>query len=160
MPRRLVLAFLLALVVSSPAASGPPPVEATADDFGWLAGTWRGSGLGGECEEIWSPPMAGTMVGTFRLIRDDQVVFYELMLLESDEQGFAMKLKHFAPDFTAWEEGGEHVRFSLVEVAPGRATFEGLTLELDGEVLTVRVRLKREGEEARWEPFVFRKQPS
>ena len=43
-------------------------VEAPSiDDFAWLAGHWRGEGLGGVCEEVWSQPLAGTMMGSCRL---------------------------------------------------------------------------------------------
>ena len=54
--------------------------EDALSKFEWLAGHWRGEGLGGQCEEIWSAPAAGTMVGSFRLMKDGEVSFYELMV--------------------------------------------------------------------------------
>lgn len=153
----LMTALLLAPsagAVPAPAATSPERMPSPSiADFAWLAGTWRGTGLGGECEETWSAPFAGEMTGTFRLLRDSETVFYEFMLLEADAEGFALKLKHFSADFTAWEEKADHVRFPLDAVEPNRAAFRGLTIERKGERLTVRVRLQREGEEARWESF-------
>src|SRR5687767_15714011 len=52
-------------------APDAPIPRATIADMAWLAGRWTGDGLGGRTEEIWSPPDAGTMMGTFRLIRDE-----------------------------------------------------------------------------------------
>ena len=36
--------------------------KATIVDAAWLAGSWRGTGLGGFSEETWSSPEAGIMV--------------------------------------------------------------------------------------------------
>lgn len=157
----LTLLFLpISPLRADPARTAEPATKqelVTIADFAWLAGTWRGTGLGGECEETWSPPFAGEMTGTFRLLRDGETVFYEFMLLEADDEGFALKLKHFSADFTAWEEKADHVRFPLESVAPDRADFGGLTFVRHGDRLTVRVLLKREGEEGRWEAFEFRR---
>lgn len=133
---------------STPDARGD--ADATIDDFAWLAGLWRGEGFGGTCEEMWSPPLAGTMVGTFRLIQGDEVVFYEIMLLGRDAQGVSLKVKHFSEDFVAWEEKAACVRFPLTQVSPGDARFGGLTLKRDGDRLEAAVHLEQGGA-TRWE---------
>ena len=72
-------AVVLGLLLSSGGEAGNTgtqgPIERPAsdvdvEDFAWLAGYWRGEGLGGVCEEIWSEPLAGSMIGLFRLVRN------------------------------------------------------------------------------------------
>ena len=45
-----------------------PP--ATLENVKWLAGHWRGEAFGGITEEIWSPPLGGSMMCAFRLIKE------------------------------------------------------------------------------------------
>ena len=58
--------------LDSAASSSPARIE----DFAFLTGRWVGPGLGGETEEVWSSPGAGTMAGTFRFIQADKVVWF------------------------------------------------------------------------------------
>ena len=58
---------------------------AKASELNWLAGQWRGTGLGGQCEESWLPAVGGTLVGTFRLAKQGEPVFYEFMAISEDE---------------------------------------------------------------------------
>lgn len=53
----------------APGQSSPP---ATIADMAWLAGHWKGDGLGGRSEETWSPPEGGVMLGTYRHLKDDK----------------------------------------------------------------------------------------
>lgn len=105
-----------------------PPPAATVGDLAWLAGRWQGTGLGGTAEEIWSAPAGGSMMGVFRLIQDDAVVFYEIMTIRAEGESLAMVLKHFDADLTGWEEREEVVSFPLLRIGPSEAHFEGLTL--------------------------------
>ena len=97
------------------ASETPISAEPSVNDFAWLAGSWRGEGLGGICEEIWSPALGGTMMGTFRLVKDDKVVFYEIMVLGSDK-GMCLRVKHFSEAFVSWEEKADSVRFACKSV--------------------------------------------
>ena len=63
-----------AILLSSLAPAAGKDTHSVAE-LSWLAGHWRGEGLGGQCEEIWSAPQAGTMMGTFRLMKDGEVQF-------------------------------------------------------------------------------------
>src|SRR5690606_36146300 len=94
-------------------AQSPP---ATIDRVAWLAGRWVGEGLGGVSEEIWSPPAGGAMMGSYRLLKDGAPVFYEMFLLVEEKGTLILKVKHFAPDFTGWEEKSEFVDFPLVAI--------------------------------------------
>ena len=86
-----------------------------------------GEAFGGTFEEVWNPPSFGTMVGMFKVMGDEGVSFYELMLLAEEQGSLVLKVKHFSPDFTAWEEKEDYVSFRLVRVAPGEVHFSGLS---------------------------------
>ncbi len=100
---------------------------ATLEDVHWLVGNWLADGLGGEIEEVWNPPSAGSMVGMFKVLKAGAVVFYEMMLLVQEEGSLSLKVKHFSPDFTAWEEKADYIDFRLVAVEENAVHFSGLS---------------------------------
>ena len=102
---------------------------ATIRDAAWLAGHWEGNALGGVVEEIWTEPRGNAMLGSFRLLRNDQPVFYELCLLIEEQGTLTYKVKHFHPDLTAWEDKDELTVFDLVKVEPNAMFFHGLTIQ-------------------------------
>jgi len=106
--------------------------SASVTDFAWLEGHWQAEALGGTVDEIWSPPSAGTMVGMFRLIQGDEAGFYEIFTLTEEGSTVLMRLKHFHPNLTGWEEKDETVDFPLVALEEGQAFFDGLTYQRRG----------------------------
>ena len=106
---------------------------ASLADFGWLIGHWRGTGLGGVSEEVWTAPAGGAMMGMYRLITKDAVTFYEFLTLVEENGSLALRLKHFNPDMTGWEEKDGFVTFRLVRMGPGEAYFGGLTFRRIGD---------------------------
>ncbi len=140
---------------ASPADEGQPVVE----DLAWLARRWRGEGFGGICEEVWTPPLGGSMVGLFRLVREDELVFSEHMMLTAEPDGIVLKVKHFTPEFVAWEEKEDAVRFRLVELRPNEAVFEGLRMRRTEEALEIVLRMKNSAGESRDETLTLRPQP-
>jgi hypothetical protein len=119
-------------------AAGAKPGAATIADMAWLAGHWIGEGLGGQSEEIWSPPQNGVMMGMYRHIKDGKPVFYELLTLAEDGGSLVIRLKHFNPDLTGWEEKNETVSFPFVASRDGVLHFEGMAFKRSGEdALTV-----------------------
>lgn len=142
-------------------AQSPPP--ARIGDFAFLEGRWSGEGLGGEADELWSRPAAGTMIGAFRLIREREVVFYEIYALEEHEGTVVFRLKHFdpGPGLPGWEERDEESTFRLVRVEPDRAWFHGLTLHRQGpDTLLVHLALRGGDGVLREEAFRFRRRGS
>lgn len=101
--------------------------SATLSDVHWLVGSWTGEAFGGTFEEVWNPPSAGSMIGMYKVLGDGQVRFYELMLLVEEEGSLSIKVKHFNPDFSAWEEKTEHVTFRLVKIEPDAIHFSGIS---------------------------------
>ncbi|MDH4349427.1 MAG: DUF6265 family protein [Gemmatimonadota bacterium] len=148
--RRLALALLLACLPATAEgqervtertlklAPGAEPPQATLADMAWLAGHWVGPALGGEAEEIWSPPKAGAMMGMYRLVRDGKPVFYEFQTLVEVSGSLVLRLKHFNPDLVGWEEKQKSVEFPLVGLGEGIVQFEGMSFHREGDAkLTV-----------------------
>jgi ketosteroid isomerase-like protein len=103
-------------------------VMAKLDDLRWLAGRWAGEGFGGWLEEIWSPPMGGQMLATFRMMMDGKPVFSEICQLTEENGSLVYKVKHFNPDLTGWEEKAEYVTFNLVKIGHKAVYFNGFTM--------------------------------
>lgn len=109
----------------APAQVSPP---ANIGQLSWLAGHWRGEALGGVVEENWSPPSAGSMVGSFKLSANGEVKFYEIEIIREVAGSLVLQLKHFASDLKGWEEKDETVDFRLVKIEHDAAYFEGFTI--------------------------------
>lgn len=145
---------LLASLLAMPASA------ATIEDASWLAGRWVGTGLGGTVEETWAPAAGGQMVGHFQMVKGGKPQFYEILLLDSTPAGLRLRVKHFNPDFTAWEDKGEWHSF---EPAGGAARdelrFKGLRMKRSGERLTIWVTFRSKAGAIREEPFELRRAP-
>lgn len=102
-----------------------PP--ATFEDVSFLVGAWAGPAFGGTFEEVWNPPSAGSMVGMFKFMGDEGVGFYEIMLIVAEEGSLSLKVKHFNPDFSAWEEKEDYIDFKFVKAEPDAVYFSGLS---------------------------------
>lgn len=132
----------------------PPATIAAAD---WLTGQWSGAGIGGaEAHESWLAPSAGTMVGTFVQENADRtIMFTEHMYLMEHEGSLVVRLKHFNPDLTGWEEKDGMVTFRLLSAEPCALYFSALTYRCEGEGgMVVAVRMKSDQPEP--EELVFR----
>jgi hypothetical protein len=135
-----------------PGADSPP---AALEDLAWLAGHWRGQAMGGVVEELWSPPRADSMMGSFRLQVGEATKFYELMIIRRVRDTLLLQLKHFHGDLTGWEEREETVDFRLVAVNEGIALFEGFTIQrVSEDRLDIWV-LVGEGDAARETLFAY-----
>ena len=149
----LIVTVLFAVIGSNRAAElhtehtfrlteGESPPPATIDDAAWLAGDWVGTAFGKRFEEVWNPPSAGSMIGLFKLFDDDGAELYELLLLTVENGTLSLKVKHFNPDFSAWEEKDEFVEFRLVALEENALHFSGISFyrrdpnRIDGYILS------------------------
>jgi len=143
--QKLIFSIALALLLISTAAAQETRTKntlklrdsakggaASVTDMAWLAGTWRGTGLGGESEEIWSEPRGGIMMGMYRMIKDDKPIFYEFLTLSESNGGLVIRLKHFHANFVGWEEKDKTVDFVFIKKEGNRIYFDGMTFELAG----------------------------
>ncbi len=103
--------------------------EAKIADVAWIAGHWQGEAFGGVSEEIWSPPLGGAMMGMYKVVKDDAVAFYELLIIIEESNSLGLRLKHFNADLTGWEDKDEFKSFPLVKVTRNEAFFDGITFK-------------------------------
>jgi len=115
------------------------------EDLSWMVGYWTGPGLGGECEEVWMPAVDGHMIGTFRFWESGKLVFSEFMNLVQNGDSVSMKLKHFGPDLSGWEEKEEWTTFKLIEMTQNKVWFHGLTIERKGDEMVFSLALTENG---------------
>ena len=128
---------------------------ATLDDVSWLVGSWSGPAFGGTAEEHWNPPSAGSMVGLFKLMDGEKVVFYELLLLVEEEGTLNLKVKHFNPDFSAWEDKEDYVNFRFIEANDDAIHFSGISFyRISPDELHVYLAMRR-GEELFEQKLVY-----
>lgn len=156
---KIVVITLAIGACAAQAQPAPASAQVTIEDAAWMAGRWVGEGFGGQMEEAWAPPVGGQMVGHFRYWRDGAPVFYEFMIMDVVEGGVRMRLKHFNPDFTAWEDRETWITFEPVSVSPDAIVFNGLAIRRTGaDTIEMTLRL-REGEAVREELLRFRRAP-
>lgn len=111
------------------------PTEAlrgtTPAALAWLSGSWVGRNGNDRTEEHWAPVAGNSLVGTFRWVKDDAVLFYELLALEQEGDQVLLRIKHFHPKLVGWEERDRAAEWLLVHLAGREAAF----LELDAPVV-------------------------
>lgn len=157
------LLFVLAMIsaqaqntLTLPPDSDSP--KATLADITWMEGHWKGTAFGGITEEIWSPPLGGSMMFSFKLVIDRAVKFYELGHIRELDGTLVFELKHFEGDLKGWEEKEEVQRFRLVKVDGNRLYFEGFTFEKASEdEINIYGLIHQNGEEEEM-VFNYRKQ--
>ncbi len=103
--------------------------KATLANVAWMTGHWKGEAFGGITEEIWSPPLGGSMMFSFKLVADNMVNFYELGHVLETDGTLLLQLKHFGGDLKGWEEKNDTVDFKLVKVENDRLYFDDFTFE-------------------------------
>ena len=114
----------------APGQVSPP---ATIADVAFLAGHWTGDGLGGRFEEVWTPPKQGVMVGMYRgLTMDGAPTFNELLVLREEQGSLIVRLKHFDPDMTGWEDKAQVVTMPFLGTRDGLVHFDRMSFQVTG----------------------------
>lgn len=168
---RLFSAVLLLLLAGTPAMAQPRPTpntlgfapgqerpRATLPDVAWLAGHWQGPALGGLSEEVWTAPLGGSMMGSYKLVRGDSVIFYEILSIVEEDSSLVMRLKHFNADLTGWEEKAEVRSFPLVRLTSTEAFFDGMTIRrLGPDDLQIQLAIHMQDGSVREEEFRYKR---
>lgn len=139
-------------------SDGEQRPAATLEDARWLAGSWTGTAFGSRFEEVWNAPSAGSMVGMFKLFDGDEVSFYEILLLTVEDGTLSLKVKHFNPDFTAWEDKADYVNFRLAKIEENALHFSGISFyRLDENHIDAYI-VMRNGDEVTEHKLVYERQ--
>lgn len=151
----LIIASLYSLGLSAPAQTkitehvyrndpAVAPAKAVLADFVKMTGYWKGDGLGGVCEELWMLEAGGMLHGSFRMATNGKLSFSEFMTITIDSAGHALlKVKHFNPDFTGWEEKNKSEDFLFLRRDENSIYFSGMTYAFEGnDKLTIYVTFK------------------
>jgi len=121
-------------------------LEPKLENIAWISGTWHGEAFGGITEEIWSEPSGGSMMASFKLIKDDKVAFYEIEIIREIENSLVLQLKHFNNDLKGWETKDETVDFPLKEITPNKVVFDGMTFEkVNNKEMNIYVDIEEKG---------------
>ena len=133
-------------------------LEPKLENIAWIAGTWYGEAFGGITEEIWSEPLGGSMMATFKLIVDGKVKFYEIEIIREVEDSLILQLKHFGEDLKGWETKDETVDFPLKEITETKVVFEGMTFEkVSSNEMNVYVNIENENGSVETVKFNYKK---
>jgi hypothetical protein len=96
------------------------------------------------------------MMGMFRLRKGEAIVFYEFLTLVERDGTVVLKLKHFNPDLTGWEEKTGMVTFRLLKLTPDEASFGGLTFRRMGsDRMQIFLALRDKDGNVREEAFAY-----
>lgn len=137
-----------AMTIQAEAGKAAEPIEIS--EFAWMAGSWKGTGLGGDCVETWSVPMANTMVGSFLYTQKGTPVFSEHFALNKKGDSLTLRLKHFDEKLVGWEEKDKFVEFPFLKRDGNKFYFSGLTyVQVDKNRMDVFVLMKgKQGEQS------------
>lgn len=133
-----------------------PQGKGSLSQLTWLTGYWTGSGLGGDCEELWMPANNTGMHGVFRFSEKGVLQFTEYMVIEEKEGSLKVRIKHYGGGVVPWEEKDKWVEFPLLKIEGQTAWFSGLTYQRKGNELIIKLAMKSK-EGAYTEEFKFQK---
>lgn len=133
-------------------------LEPKLENIKWIAGNWKGEAFGGQTEENWSEPSAGSMMATFKLIDKDKVVFYEIEIIREVENTLILQLKHFESDLKGWEEKDKTIDFPLKEITENKVVFEGMIFEkISANEMNIYVDIKQDNDSVETVKFNYKK---
>lgn len=103
------------------------PAKANVEQLAWIAGNWTGTLGDRTIQQHWTAPLAGSMVATYRSIRENRPALYELLAIEQDGEHVFLRIKHFKPGagLVSQEPREESVNHTLVRLDGRTAVFEG-----------------------------------
>jgi Domain of unknown function (DUF6265) len=111
--RRLFFLALILVMLMVPCLAFSQKIDPALQPLTFLSGRWTSDSAEGQEEEYWSQATGKSMVGTFRVVKDGDAVFYEFWVIEVEGGKVIFKMKHFDRGLLAWEEKSDVVRLNL-----------------------------------------------
>ena len=96
MKKLITTAFLMVLAsVSFGQTESALSETLSIDRLGWLTGNWKGPRDGGVLEEIWLPPLAGTITALVRSSEELETRFVEIIHITEINDSLELNLQLF-----------------------------------------------------------------
>jgi hypothetical protein len=111
--RRIVFLWLVLTLQMVPFVAFSQKTDPALQPLAFLSGRWTCDSAEGQQEEYWSQATGRSMVGTFRVLKDGDAVFYEFWVIEVEDGRAIFKMKHFDRGLLGWEEKADMVRLAL-----------------------------------------------
>src|SRR5579863_7310577 len=111
--RRLFFLALIFVLHTNPIVAFSQRADRALQPLAFLSGRWTSDSTEGQEEEYWSQATRRSMVGTFRVVKDGDAVFYEFWVIEVEDSKAIFKMKHFDRGLLGWEEKADMVRLTL-----------------------------------------------
>lgn len=105
--------------------------EVDMNKFNFMSGSWQGEAMGGYIEEVWSKNRAGNLMGMFRFIENDKLIFSEFCSIQKLNNSIVYIVKHFDSKMVGWENKDSYVKFPLIQLKKNVAYFDGATIKLN-----------------------------
>lgn len=93
-------------------------------DVSFMEGRWLGAFNGGPIEAAWIAPVGDNLTGFMRMMKDNKVSMYEMLVFEQTEAGPVVLVKHFKPGLIGQEEKDKSDRYTFIEASKRKALFE------------------------------------
>jgi hypothetical protein len=129
MVRSVAAAVLVMVTAANALAQTSAPAKATIDQLSWVAGAWTGTLGDRTVEQHWSAPLGGSIIAMYRSVQNNKATLYELLAIEQEGEGLALRIKHFAPGpgLVGQEAKDESANHTLIKLEDRLAIFEGGT---------------------------------
>jgi hypothetical protein len=111
--RRLFFLALVLVLHMIPLLAFSQNTDPALQPLAFLSGRWTNDSAEGQEEEYWSQATGRSMIGTFRVLKDGDAVFYEFWVIEVEDGRAIFKMKHFDHGLLGWEEKADMVRLTL-----------------------------------------------
>ena len=95
------------------------------DRLSWLTGNWKGPRDGGVLEEIWLPPLAGTITALVRSSEESEIRFVEIIHITEINDSLELNLQLFNNSLEP-ENINAH-NFELTEIGSNFVAFKGIS---------------------------------
>ncbi|GAB3980204.1 hypothetical protein GCM10028806_47240 [Spirosoma terrae] len=96
----------------------------TLTDMSFLEGHWRGTFNGGPIDAVWIAPAGDNLTGFIRMMKDNKVTMYEMLIFEQTDNGPIALVKHFKPGLIGQEEKDKQDRYKFLEAKKDYALYE------------------------------------
>ncbi|GAA4411457.1 hypothetical protein GCM10023187_37320 [Nibrella viscosa] len=120
----LALLCLVSCFISLDSSAQTTAKTGSLADVAFMEGRWLGTFNGGPIEAAWIAPAGDNLSGFMRMMKDNKVTMYEMLIFEQTDRGPIVLVKHFGPGLVGREEKDVSDRYKFIEAGKDRALFE------------------------------------